>query len=290
MKMKSLESLDRKGSALIHEVNRTEVPYGTLAIWFLGQESVIIKGDGVTIYIDPYVSDYLDNKGVVRSYPAPIVPEDITGADFCLITHEHEDHMDEGTLPIFHKHNSKAPIMAPACCREPLIRMGVNASQILLADDCETTELFSKLKISVIPAAHEQLEQDADGKYKYVGYVIELNGVTLYHAGDTIIYPDLVERLSKIKPDVAMLPINGRDYFRLERGIVGNMNYREAAELAVRIGAETVIPLHYDVFSGNAEKPGYFMDYLYEHFPEQKCHVMARGERYVYVSSRSFLK
>lgn len=286
----NLKRHDRKGTALIREVNQTEVPYGTLAIWFLGQESIIIKGDGVTIYIDPYVSDYLDNKGLVRSYLAPIVPEDITGADLCLITHEHEDHMDAGTLPIFHKQNSKAPIMAPACCREPLIEMGVKASQIMVADDCRTTELFSKLKISVIPAAHEQLEQDTDGKYRCVGYVLELNGVTLYHAGDTVIYPNLVERLSKIKPDVAMLPINGRDYFRQERGIVGNMNYREAAELADRIGAETVIPLHYDVFSGNAEKPGYFMDYLYEHFPEQKCHVMARGERYVYVSSRVFLQ
>ncbi|GGH10792.1 MBL fold metallo-hydrolase [Paenibacillus segetis] len=281
---------DRKGTALIREVNQTEVPYGTLAIWFIGQESVIIKGDGVTIYIDPYVSDVLDNNGPARSYPAPIVPQDITGATLCLITHEHEDHMDAGTLPIFHKQNSKAPIMAPACCREPLIRMGVGDHQIMVADDRRTTELFSKLNISVIPAAHEQLEQDADGKYRCVGYVLELNGVTLYHAGDTVIYPDLVERLSKIKPDVAMLPINGRDYFRQERGIVGNMNYREAAELAVRIGAETVIPLHYDVFSGNAEKPGYFVDYLYEHFPEQKCHVMARGERYVYVSSLAFLQ
>ncbi len=281
---------ERKGAALITEVNQTEVPYGTLAIWFLGQESVIIKGDGVTVYIDPYVSDYLDKSGPVRSYPAPIAPEDIVGADLCLITHEHEDHMDAGTLPVFHKQNGGAPIMAPACCKESLIAMGVNESLILVADDSRETELFSKLQISVIPAAHEQLDQDADGYYRSVGYVLKLNGVTLYHAGDTVIYPGLVERLERIKPDVAMLPINGRDFFRRERDIVGNMNYREAAELAVRIGAETVIPLHYDVFAGNAEKPGYFVDYLYEHYPEQKCHVMARGERFVYVSGQSFMK
>lgn len=280
---------ERKGASLIREVNRTHVPYGTLAIWFLGQESVIVKGDGVTVYIDPYVSNYLDKNGPVRSYPAPIVPEDITGADLCLITHEHVDHMDAGTLPIFHEQNSGAPIMAPACCKEPLVRMGVKESQILVADDSRKTELFSKLEITVIPAAHEQLEQDGDGFHRNVGYVLKLNGVTLYHAGDTVIYPGLVERLEEIKPDVAMLPINGRDYFRRERGIVGNMNYREAAELAVRIGAETAIPLHYDVFAGNAEKPGYFVDYMYEHFPEQKIHVMARGERFVYVSGQAFL-
>lgn len=279
-----------KGAKLIHEVNQTEVPYGTLALWFLGQESVIIKGDGITVYIDPYLSDVLDDKGLVRCYPAPIAPEDIRGADLCLITHEHEDHMDAGTLPSFHRQNESAPIMAPACCKVPLIRMGVKEAGILVADDSRETELFSKLQITVIPAAHEQLDQDKDGYYRSVGYVLKLNGVTLYHAGDTVIYPGLAERLEKIKPDVAMLPINGRDFFRGQRGIVGNMNYREAAELAVRIGTETVIPLHYDMFSGNSEKPGYFVDYLYEHYPEQKCHVMARGERFVYVSGKAFVK
>ncbi|WP_055106746.1 MBL fold metallo-hydrolase [Paenibacillus ihumii] len=276
----------RRGATLIQEVNRTEVPFGTLAIWFLGQESVIIKGDGVTVYVDPYVSDHLD---LPRTYPAPITPEDIIGADLCLITHEHVDHMDAGTLPIFHRQNKEALVMAPACCKPDLIEMGVGASQILEADDSRSAELFSKIKITTIPAAHEELDKDAEGKPRYVGYVIELNGVTLYHAGDTVLFPELVERLSAIQPDVALLPINGADFFRRERGIVGNMNYREAAEFAVRIGAETVIPLHYDVFAGNAEKPGHFVNYLYEHFPEQKCHVMARGERYVYVKGSAFL-
>lgn len=281
---------DRSGAALIREVNRTEVPYGTLALWFLGQESVIIKGDGITVYVDPYVSGDLDDGDWKRAYPAPIAPEDIIGADLCLITHEHGDHMDAGTLPFFHQQNPGAPILAPACCKPALVGMGVGAGQILAADDSRQTELFSKLRITVIPAAHEQLDRDADGKCRYVGYVIELNGVTLYHAGDTLVYPELIERLSSIRPDVALLPINGRDYFREKRGIVGNMDYREAAELAVAIGADTVIPLHYDLFAVNAEKPGYFVDYLYEHFPKQKCHVMARGERFVYVSRQAFMR
>ncbi|AZS13311.1 MBL fold metallo-hydrolase [Paenibacillus lutimineralis] len=280
----------KKGSALIQEVHQTEVPYGTLAIWFLGQESVIVKGDDVTIYIDPYVSDFLDRNGPVRSYPAPICPKDITQADLCLITHEHVDHMDEGTITVFHAQNGSAPLIAPACCHQDLRRMGVSDSSILTADVSEPIELFSKLKITVIPAAHEQLEQDDRGHYRSVGYVLELNGVTLYHAGDTVIYPGLTERIAEISPDVAMLPINGGDYYRREEGIVGNMNYREAAELAVRSKSETVIPLHYDVFAGNSEKPGYFLDYLYERYPEQKCHIMARGERFVYVSPRAFVQ
>ncbi|CAM4424460.1 MBL fold metallo-hydrolase [Paenibacillus macerans] len=282
--------LTRQGAALINEVIRTEVPYGTLALWFLGQESVIIKGDGITLYVDPYVSGDLDSGDWRRTFPAPIEPGDILGADLCLITHEHDDHMDGGTLPYFHRQNPAAPIVAPACCKPALQEMGIAAPQIWEADDRRQLELFSKLRLTVIPAAHEQLERDEEGKPRYVGYVIELNGVTLYHAGDTLVYPELIERLRAVRPDVALLPINGRDYFRGQRGIVGNMNYREAAELAAAIDADTVIPLHYDLFAVNAEKPGHFVDDLYERFPEQKCHVMARGERFVYVSPRAFLR
>lgn len=90
------------------------------------------------------------------------------------------------------------------------------------------------------------------------------------------------------KIDLALLPINGRDYYRGSRNIVGNMNYREAAEFAATSGFETVIPLHYDLFAGNAENPGYFVDHLYRHFPEQKFHMMARAERFVYVSAQAF--
>jgi L-ascorbate metabolism protein UlaG (beta-lactamase superfamily) len=128
------------------------------------------------------------------------------------------------------------------------------------------------------------LEYDPGLDHRFVGYVLELNGVTLYHAGDTTVYPGLIETLKAESIDLGMLPINGRDPFRNARNIVGNMNYREAAELAVAARFDTVIPLHYDMFEANSERPGYFIDYLYSRHPMQKSHVLARFERYIYVS------
>ena len=279
----------RTGTAFIEEVKRTEVPYGTLALWFLGQESVIIKGDGITIFVDPYVSGDLDDGLWRRTYPAPIGPEDIQGVDVCLITHEHNDHMDKRTLLPLHRQNPGAMLIAPNCCQPLLQGWGIAESQIRVADDRQSQEVFAKLRITPIAAAHEQLERDDGGNPRYVGYVLELNGVTLYHAGDTLVFPELIKQVAALQPDVALLPINGRDYFRGSCDIVGNMNYREAAEFAHAIQADTVIPLHYDLFAVNAEKPGYFVDYVYEHFPEQKCHVMARAERFIYASPRAFL-
>ncbi|MBD0378764.1 MBL fold metallo-hydrolase [Paenibacillus sedimenti] len=280
------------GHPLIQEINNTQVPYGTAGIWFLGQESVILKGDGITIYIDPFVSDELEKtQGIVRLYEPPTAPEHITNADMCLITHEHEDHLDPGTLRLIAKQNQSSLIMAPAWCREKLLQIGFDPMKTVDADTEQALSFFdSKIKIRAVPAAHEELEVNSLGQHRYVGYVLELNGVKIYHAGDTLVYDGLTEWLRHQEIDLALLPINGRDYFRTKRGIVGNMNYREAAELAANIGVDAVIPLHYDTFAGNAERPGNFVDELNEKHARPKCHVLARGERFVYVSPKAFLQ
>ena len=55
--------------------------------------------------------------------------------------------------------------------------------------------------------------------------------------------------------DVAVLPVNGRDPEREARGIVGNMDAREAVELALAIGATLLVPIHWDGFAGNTVPP-----------------------------------
>jgi L-ascorbate 6-phosphate lactonase len=280
----------RAGASLIAEMNRTAVPEGMLAIWFLGQESVVIKGGDTILYVDPFVSDFLEVQyGAIRAFPAPFSPQDITNAELCLITHEHGDHLDPGTLSIMAQKSSQTTYLAPAFCRSQLMDLGIKSQQII---DARTGEWWSRgdVRIKPVPAAHEQIEDHPQLGHRDVGYIIQLNGVTLYHAGDTTIYPGMVELLKAEAIDLGMLPINGRDAFRNAKGLVGNMDYREAGELAYAAGFDTVIPLHYDVFAANSEKPGYFVDYLYEHYPEQKSHVMARFERFIYVSPRACLR
>jgi L-ascorbate metabolism protein UlaG (beta-lactamase superfamily) len=95
-------------------------------------------------------------------------------------------------------------------------------------------------------------------------------------------YDGLIERLRARPVDVLLAPINGLDYFRTKRDIVGNLSAREAAELAVAAGVKLLIPAHWDLFAGNAENPGHLFEYLARHHPEQPCHYMARGERFIY--------
>lgn len=284
----------RTPERLMDEIRGTLPPFGCVAVWFFGQESVAIKGSRTVVHIDPFYSNYLEVRGVKRAYPALLKPESITIADYCLITHEHEDHLDPWTLKVMAEQCPEALFMAPVSCRSKLESCGIRPERIIDALTGEWIELEGiggeRIGIKPVPAAHEELETTGgDRAHRYVGYLLDINGVRVYHAGDTVVYPGFPEMLAAEAIDLGMLPINGRDYFRTSRGIVGNMNVREAAELADRVRMDMVIPLHYDLFAGNSEKPGNFVQELYERYPDQKCHVMARGERFIYCGPRSFL-
>jgi L-ascorbate metabolism protein UlaG (beta-lactamase superfamily) len=78
----------------------------------------------------------------------------------------------------------------------------------------------------------------------------------LYHAGDTLVTNELVGALRQLDIAVALLPINGRDAEREEaRDRVGNMAAGEAVELALTIGASTLVPYHWDGFVVTRSRP-----------------------------------
>jgi L-ascorbate metabolism protein UlaG (beta-lactamase superfamily) len=66
--------------------------------------------------------------------------------------------------------------------------------------------------------------------------VIEVEGVRLYHAGDT----DLIPEMQGLRPDIALLPVGG----------LFAMNGRTAAEAAAILKAPLCIPMHFSMFLG----------------------------------------
>jgi L-ascorbate metabolism protein UlaG (beta-lactamase superfamily) len=103
-------------------------------------------------------------------------------------------------------------------------------------------------RVRAVPSAHEEFECDEAGRHPYLGFVIESDGLRLYHSGDTMMYDGLVDSLGSERFDVLFLPINGRDP---ARGVAGNMSAAEAVALAARIGPRFVVPHHYDMFTFN---------------------------------------
>ena len=80
---------------------------------------------------------------------------------------------------------------------------------------------------------------------------LNIDGVSVFHAGDTIPYDGQIERVNKHRIDIAFLPVNGRDDFRYKLDFEGNFTCEEAVRFAVDIKAGLTIPMHYDMFTIN---------------------------------------
>jgi L-ascorbate 6-phosphate lactonase len=78
-----------------------------------------------------------------------------------------------------------------------------------------------------------------------------MDGLTLYHSGDSLAYDGLAERLRPLEVDIAFLPINGTDARRTALKVPPNMNVEEVVDLARAISPRLVIPHHYDMFTFN---------------------------------------
>lgn len=270
------------------DIATTQPPPHTVAMWWLGQASVVLRGAGTTVYIDPFLSEYPD-----RLVPPPFTPAAAPPADYVLCTHEHVDHFDPQTLPGLAQASPHASFVVPLPIVEQATALGISAERVLGIQPGEVVHLGAITLLSV-PACHGLkappatydfgfVERAGKNLYRYLGYMLDVAGVRIYHAGDTVIYDGLVERLRELEIDVAFLPINGRSYFREQRDIVGNMDEREAADLAAAAGVKLLIPIHYEMFAANQGRPGTLVDYVQASHSGLTCLIPAPGRRFTFM-------
>src|SRR3712207_4722887 len=267
---------------LISGIDGLRVGERSLAFWGLGQVGVAIKGPGGVLYVDPYLTDSDGAGGALdRTFPPPVEPGRVTNASLVLLTHDHIDHTDPGTVLPISEASPGARFVGPATSRDTLVGAGLAQDRVMVPVTGEPVEIDG-VKITAVPSAHTELEHDPERGHAYLGYVIEWNGVTVYHAGDTVIYDGLIETLSAWPIDVAFVPINGRDYFRTAQNILGNTDFREAAQLAETLDFGLIVPTHYDLFAFNGADPGHFVSHLYQLNPMRRHKLLLPGELFYF--------
>jgi L-ascorbate 6-phosphate lactonase len=243
-------------NTLINEINETKVKPGSLRIWWIGQEGFVIKSALLIIYVDPYLSTYAEKvtKGRpdehVRIKPAPMQPEDVDNADIVFCTHDHADHIDPESIPIIAARSPRALFVVPECALDTMLSLGVEKERIRTMKGDDDLH-FGDIGVHAIPAMHEDFDEHPEKGYPYLSYVIGIDGIKVFHAGDTIRYNGQAERLRQYRIDLAFLPINGRDDFRHGLDFAGNFDCEEAVRFARDIGAGLTIPMHYDMFTIN---------------------------------------
>ena len=231
---------------------------GNVSLKWLGQMGFLIETGNIRLCIDYYASP--DD---LRQTPPPIPAGELKDVDIFLGTHDHLDHIDHEAWKIWAKTNPDATFVFPMAHREKVLADGVDAHNAVGLNDGESVNIDG-VTIHGIAAAHEFMDRDiVTGFYPYLQYIIEIDGVRIHHAGDTVRYEGMLPKVKAFGSiDVEILPINGRDADRYRRKYLGNMTYQEAADFAGEINPGIVIPGHWDMFADNSGDPEAFADYL----------------------------
>jgi L-ascorbate 6-phosphate lactonase len=271
----------KQGTELIDEIARSQPEPGSLFVWWLGQSGFLFKSRTGLLAIDVYLSEHLTRKYEATDRPhvrmtrAPLRGSDLDSVDLLLASHKHSDHLDPGTVPAILEQR-RAVLVLPEALRGYAEELGLPGDRVVGMDAGDSV-VRAGFRVRAVPSAHEQVETDLNGRHLYLGYVIESDGLRLYHSGDSLAYDGLAARLAGDRFDVLFLPINGRDP---ARGVPGNMTAAEAIELAAWVRPRFVVPHHYDMFTFNTVPVAEFVT-LAERLPEGTVpQVLRCGERW----------
>ena len=171
-----------------------------------------------TIYIDPFKID--------RNY---------NDADIVFITHDHYDHYSEEDIDKVINENTT--IIIPEELLTKLLRKGINKNAIITVEPNEKY-MVQGIKFETIPEynTNKTFHPKENG---WVGYIITLDDIRYYIAGDT----DITEENKKVKCDVAFVPVGG----------TYTMDFKEAASLINEIKPKIAIPIHYGSIVGTEQ-------------------------------------
>jgi L-ascorbate metabolism protein UlaG (beta-lactamase superfamily) len=229
----------------------------SLAVYPLGQVGYLFEKNGARILIDPYLTDSVaDNFGAAlrRRFAPTLSAGALVDVDWVLLTHAHMDHADAASLASIRASSPRARFLCAYEAEPIVLAAGVPPLQVTRASG-QVVPGAGGVVFHTIPAAHTALERNAANELRYVGFLLQWDDLTIYHAGDTIPHAEIFSALAGRLIDYAFLPVNERNYFRDAAGIVGNMSAREAFEFARVIGARTLIPTHWDLFEPNGAFP-----------------------------------
>ncbi len=248
--------------------HKTQVDSGKLAVFWLGQAGFLIKtASGFTMAIDPYFSDHVmrteKNIGFKRLTPPPCGAGEIP-FDALLISHEHGDHFDiEAIGEMMANGHTQVYTNRPVAAEMERMGLDVNRVQVL-----EKGKKISLGECSLLPVDcdHGTLAPEA------LGFILDFGFTRIYYAGDTALSYDRLTLPLSLRPELAILPINGA---------YGNLDGLQAAEYAGRLGCKICVPCHFWTFPLHHGDPQQIIDAIGEKAPDCELKLLCQGEGFI---------
>ena len=180
------------------------------------QSSIRIAGSK-TVYFDPFR-----------------IEEARHDADLIFITHAHYDHLDPGSIANI---AGDGTIFVAPASMEKEMRGAIGKAKLYTVTPGESLEIDG-IAVEAVPA-YNRLKPFHPRRNQWTGYIVTMDGVRYYAAGDT----DAVAELKEISCDVALVPIGG----------TYTMTAKEAAKLVNEISPQVAIPTHYGSIVGKMQ-------------------------------------
>lgn len=219
---------------------------GPPRLTWLGHAAVLLQLAGRNVLIDPVNSPRVAL--FFRRYAPPALPvEELPRIDLLLVTHNHWDHFDPPTLAALDRN---CTVIVPLRLGKWFCRRGF-ARVIELA--WWEQVVVDGVRISLVPAQHGSGRRYYDtDRTLWGGYVVEGEGIGVYHAGDTAwceAFPEIGRRFPNLA--AALLPIAGYDPRWLTA--YSHTTPEESAEAFLQVGARWMVPIHWGTFQFSDE-------------------------------------
>ncbi len=226
-----------------------------MKITWLGHAAFLLEGSK-RVLIDPFL---------IGNPMAPVKPSDVK-VDLIAVTHGHGDHLGDS---VEIAKNNDCPVVTIHELSRILASKGVEAVGMNIGG----TAKVAGVKITMVKAFHSaDVEENGNiiSAGDPAGFVIELDGIKVYHCGDTDVFSDMKLISELYRPDIMLVPIGG--WY--------TMGIDEAVKAVEFVKPKYVIPMHYNTFPVIETDPEDFKKRVEEKIDGVEVIILKPGESF----------